>query len=183
MALRETAGNGNFHEEKLPRQKARQKLRVWQGVWLLPGSKPRAKCFFVQHLQPSGPPWVGIAEQRAEQAQPRPGASQLRVPRAHKAGKEPAGSLAAPSTPGRALSAQLAPGTPHCASSGSVLAWPVSRTYGEVGLLCASDLLLPPAGAGGVTWVAPRFLQEWELLQAGRASPAQSHTKEQLVRV
>lgn len=88
LALRGTAGNGSFHEKKLPRQKARQKLRVWQGVWLLPRSKPQAKCLFLQHLQPPKPAlgvafWVGTAEQRAEQAQPHPGASQLEVTHAH----------------------------------------------------------------------------------------------------
>lgn len=48
LALGGTAGNGSFHEKKLPGQTARHKLRVW----LLPGA------FFLQHLQPPGPPWA-----------------------------------------------------------------------------------------------------------------------------
>lgn len=103
-------------------KKARQKLRVWQGVWLLPGSKPRAKCHFLQHLQPSGPPWASLSGWELQSSE-RSRHSHIQEPlscRLHvhtQARKEPAGSLAAPSTPGSALSAQLAPGTPHSASS------------------------------------------------------------------
>lgn len=139
LALRGTAGNGSFHEKKLPRQKARQKLRVWQGVWLLPGSKPQAKCLFLQHLQPPGPPWVLLSRWELRSSE-RSRHSHIQEPlscRLHvhtQARKEPAGSLAAPSTPGRALSAQGPLTLPLPNTSGSVLALPVSRTYGEVGL-------------------------------------------------
>lgn len=55
-------------EKKLPRQKARQKLRVWQGVWLLQDQSHEPSAFFCAAPPAlSAPPGVvfqvGIAEQ------------------------------------------------------------------------------------------------------------------------
>lgn len=132
----------NCWKREFPREKASKTKSQAEAQGLAGGLAPsrvKAKCLFLQHLQPPGPPWVLLSGWELRSSE-RSRHSHIQEPlscRLHvhtQARKEPAGSLAAPSTPGRALSAQGPLTLPLPDTSGSVLALPVSRTYGEVGL-------------------------------------------------
>lgn len=93
-----------------------------RGFGFFQGQSHKPSAFFCSTSSPPSPPWVLLSGWELRSSE-RSRHSHIQEPlswRLHvhtQARKEPAGNLAAPSTPGRALSAQLAPGTLHSASS------------------------------------------------------------------
>lgn len=164
-------------EKKLPRQKARQKLGVWQGV--LAPSRVKATSQVPFSAAPPAPQALPVggncgAASGAGAATSR-SLSAVGYTCTHKQGRSQLAAWQAPSTTWQGSECPAGPQGPLSVplpdTSGSVLALPVSRTYGEVP--CASDLLLSSSlDLKGSLELPTGFLAGMELLQPGTAIPS-----------
>lgn len=161
---------------------------VWQrrGVWLLPGSKPRAQVPFC--AAPAAPRpslgvvlQVGIAEQRAEQAQdiqePLSSGLHVHTQARRRASWQPGitqHSWQGSECPAGPREPSLCPSLTHQGQF-----W-LGQSLGPVqksGCCVPSDLLPPPPAPGGVTGAAQRFFSRDGTAPGWICNPQQSHTQ------